>query len=273
MKGIVMEPAKASNQIGMAGWLSVIAVLLSVTGCGHTTTYPGLLSSEQESQARAAAAGPDSALKVARATHQSGDLAASIQLYRTLVGNGSVAPEVVVEFGDVLVESGSPDEAIDVYSQIDARSPARSGALLGMTRAYLNLEDPVKALNYADEVLAPRDARILIDKGVALDSLGRHAEAQALYRRVLSVTPRHVAARNDLALSLALTGQYDEAIALIGPLVRSSTATPRERENLAIIYGLMGDGDRATMLSRVDLDEGTTRANLAFLAAVRGTKP
>ena len=108
---------------------------------------------------------------------------------------------------------------------------------------------------------------------LALDSLGRHAEAQALYRRVLSVTPRHVAARNDLALSLALTGQYDEAIALIGPLVRSSTATPRERENLAIIYGLMGDGDRATMLSRVDLDEGTTRANLAFLAAVRGTKP
>jgi hypothetical protein len=41
---------------------------------------------------------------------------------------------------------------------------------------------------------------------------------------------------------------------------------------MAIIYGLMGDADRATMLSRVDLDEGTTKSNLLFFATVRGTK-
>jgi hypothetical protein len=38
---------------------------------------------------------------------------------------------------------------------------------------------------------------------------------------------------------------------------------------MAVIYGLKGDADHAATLSRVDLDEGATRDNLAFLAAVR----
>jgi Flp pilus assembly protein TadD len=90
---------------------------------------------------------------------------------------------------------------------------------------------------------------------------------------VLRAAPRHVAARNNLALSLALTAQYDQAIAIIAPLARSSVATPKVRENMAVIYGLMGDTDRATTLSRIDLDEGATQANLTFLAAVRGKTP
>jgi Flp pilus assembly protein TadD len=181
----------------------------------------------------------------------------------------------MVEFGDTLVEAGSSDDAITIYSRIGTKSSARLGALLGLTRVYLGLDDPAKALDYADEALKlePHDTRVLVDRGVALDSLGRHGEAQECYRAVLGVTPRNVSARNNLALSLALTGNYDEAIALIAPLVRSSSVTPRERENMAVIYGLMGDAGRAAALSRMDLDEGTTQANLGFLAAVRGTKP
>jgi Flp pilus assembly protein TadD len=67
-----------------------------------------------------------------------------------------------------------------------------------------------------------------------------------------------------------VTGQYDEAIALLTPLARSSEATPRIRENLALVYGLMGDADRAAMMSRADLDDSSIRANLEFIAAVRG---
>jgi Flp pilus assembly protein TadD len=255
-------------------WPLLIAAMLMLTRCGDApnSSAPPF---ENESSAGTSSAYGGAALRLARATRQAGDLAASVQLYRNLVAGRSAAPEVEVELGDVLVEAGSPDDAIDTYSQIGARSPARLGALLGMTRAYLNLGDPAKALEYATEAqaLGPRDARVLVDKGIALDTLNRHDEAQKLYREVLVAVPRHVSARNNLALSLALTGQYDEALALIGPLVRSSSATPRERENMAIIYGLMGDADHATLLSRVDLDEVTTRSNLTFFANVRGARP
>jgi Flp pilus assembly protein TadD len=256
------------------GWPILIAAVMLLSGCGDAGVF-SKLPFGNESSARTLSADTGTALRLARATRQAGDLNASVQLYRNLVASRSVTPDVEVEFGDVLVEVGSPDDAIDIFGQIDSRSPARLGALLGLTRAYLNLSEPAKALEYANEAqgLAPHDARVLVDKGVALDTLNRHAEAQELYRAVLVILPRHVSARNNLALSLALTGRYDEALALMGPLVRSSSATSRERENMAMIYGLMGDADHATMLSRVDLDEATTRSNLIFFTAVRGSKP
>jgi Flp pilus assembly protein TadD len=251
-----------------------IAAMGLLAGCADTTTFSPLASAK-EMPAQGTPADADAALRLARATRQAGDLTSAIQLYRTLVATKSAAAEVVVEFGDVLLEAGSPDDAITTYSQVDAKSSARLGALLGLTRSYLDLGEPAKALDYADDALrlAPQDARVLVDRGVALDSLKRHAEAQQCYREVLKVAPRHVSARNNLALSLALSGNYDEALALIAPLVRSPAATPRERENMVVIYGLMGDTSRAATLSRMDLDEGTTQANLGFLAAVRETRP
>ena len=266
--------AKALSRAGVAGWPLLIVAIVPLTGCAGIK-FPSFTTSANEGPAQVASGDAGAMLKLARATRQAGDFPAAIQLYRNVIATNSATPDILVEFGDVLLASGSPDDAIDIYSRVGARSAARLGALLGLTRAYMNLSQPAKALEYANEarVLEPQDARVLVDRGVALDTLGRHTEAQECYRTVLAVTPRHVAARNNLALSLALTGQYDEAIALMAPLVRSSAATPQVRENMAVIYGLKGDADRAATLSRVDLDEGTTQANLAFLAAVHGTKP
>jgi Flp pilus assembly protein TadD len=243
-------------------------------GCGGTQ-YTGLLSLSNDTNTRGESGDAGSVLRLARATRQAGDVTTAIRLYKGLAANPSVAPAILVEYGDVLMEAGFPDDAIEAYSRVGVGSPAHLPALLGMARAQLKLGDPTAALTYLATAadVAPRDPRVLVDKGVALDTLGRHAEAQASYRAALSITPEHVAARNDLALSLAITGQFPEAIALITPLARSSSATPRTRENMALIYGLMGDSDRAASISRIDLDEGTTRANLAFLDAVRRSNP
>jgi Flp pilus assembly protein TadD len=131
------------------------------------------------------------------------------------------------------------------------------------------------ALTYADKALklAPGDTRVLVDRGATLDALQRHAEAQASYRAALAIAPRNVPARNDLALSLALTGQFSEAIRLIAPLARSSTATPKIRENLALILGLSGDDASAAKVSRMDLDAVSTADNLTFFDQARTAKP
>jgi Flp pilus assembly protein TadD len=269
-----MAGKKASCRGPMASWPVLIALILPLVGCVRTQ-YADSQSVRNDSRTQSGAADAGAALRLARATRQAGDLATAIPLYRNLTSGRSAAPDVLVEYADALVEGGYPDDAIDVYSRIGTGSWYRLEALLGMARADLKLGDPAAALDYLAKalVLGPRDARVLVDKGVALDTLSRHTEAQACYRAVLSETPRHVSARNNLALSLALTGQYQEALALIEPLVRSSNATARTRENMALIYGLMGDTDRASVISRVDLDEGSTQANMVFLAAVRETKP
>ena len=80
-------------------------------------------------------------------------------------------------------------------------------------------------------------------------------------------------ARNNLALSLALTGHFADALDIMTPLARSTTATARIRQNLALIYGLKGDNERATAMSRMDLDQQTTEANLKFFSFVRSGSP
>ncbi len=256
------------------GWPTLFTAMMFVGGCGGAKT-PDLPPLASESRQLNPVDDSGSALRLARATRSAGDLASAVQIYRKLIANNSVGADIEVELGDVLLESGSPDDAIDIYSQVEAKAPARLSAALGLTRAYIALGEPTKALGFADEArrLGPKDPRMLVDRGVALDSLERHAEAQDCYRTVLAATPRHISARNDLALSLALSGQYDEAITIISPLARSSSATPKLRENMAVIYGLKGDAENAAMVSRADLDDDATKDNLAFLAAVRATAP
>jgi len=221
--------------------------------------------------AAAAAEDVQTALQMARAARAAGDPAAAAPLYRKAL-TLRADPAVQAELGDVLLQAGLIDDAIGAYEAVEAGSPARVDALLGLQRAYARLDQPQKALAYAQQAadLGPRDERAQIGLGVALDAAGRHAEAQAAYRRALAVAPRSVAARNDLALSLALTGGYDEAVDLLTPIARSANATPQVRQNLAMVYGLKGDREQALALGRADLDPAQAEANLRLFELARG---
>ena len=194
-----------------------------------------------------------------------------MSLYKTLAAARPDDTAIAREYGDALSDAGYLDDAIGIYSKINTQSKDGVAALLGLERAYLRLGDSNKALVYADQAvaLAPQGAGALIGRGVALDTLGRHGEAQSCYRTVLATASRNVVARNDLALSLALTGDFSQAIAIMTPIARSAGATPRERQNLALIYGLQGNRNAAEAFSRMDLDAADTDANLRFFDMVR----
>jgi Flp pilus assembly protein TadD len=248
-----------------------VAMATALTGCA--------LLPQGASDANSIASAPSQidtgqALRIARASRQAGDFASSINLYRSVLAAKPDDSALIVEFGDTLVEAGLADDAIAAYSRTDKTSVSRLPALLGLARASLAISQPAKALQYSEEAvaLAPKDARAIIARAVSLDMLNRHAEAQVAYRAVLVTEPLSVAARNDLALSLAMTGQLDEALTIIEPMARSPAAKPQTRQNLALIYGLLGDDARATAMSRLDLDDAATAANLSFFARVRSAK-
>ena len=92
-------------------------------------------------------------------------------------------------------------------------------------------------------------------RDVALDTLGRHAEAQKEYRAALAINPNNKTAISNLGLSLALAGNPAEGEALLEPLADGPSSTPRLRQNLALVLGLKGDGTRAAQLARADLSE------------------
>jgi len=221
--------------------------------------------------AEAAANQGGAALRLARAARAVKDFPAAINLYKSVIAADPADTDTVVEMGLTELEAGQVDDAIATFQAVPATSKSQFAAQLALERVYLMQSQPVRALDYANKAVAldARSPAALVGRGVALDLLARHPQAQASYRSALAIMPDDVPARSNLALSLAMSGEFDEAIAIMVPLARAPSATPRLRQNLALIYGLKGDMTAARALSRVDLDAKTTDENLKFFAMVR----
>ena len=102
---------------------------------------------------------------------------------------------------------------------------------------------------------------------------GRHAEAQANYRRGIELAPGDATLRSNYGLSLAITGPPDAAIAQLAPLASSQNATPRMRQNLAFAFAMAGDLSNALQLCRRDMDERYAQQQLAYYAQLRSLPP
>ncbi len=81
--------------------------------------------------------------------------------------------------------------------------------------------------------------------------------------------PSTLKLRNNLALSLALTGDFDEAARILREIAADPLATVRNRQNLALVYGLAGQPAKAARIARMDLGEAAVRNNLAYYETLR----
>jgi Flp pilus assembly protein TadD len=214
-------------------------------------------------------------MHIAAVAKANGDFSNALGVYRRAAAVAPQRAAPFVKLGDTLLEMGSVNDAIRAYNSALAREARDPEALRGLAKAYLKtgrpeLADKPLSIAYRD---TPNDPKLLLLIGVANDYNGQHQEAQKRYRQGLVVRPRDPALTTNLALSLALTGNYPQAIALLGPLAAAPTATPSERQTLALIYGLQGDRRHAARLARVDLDAASVEHNLAFYDTLRKLSP
>jgi Flp pilus assembly protein TadD len=214
-------------------------------------------------------------MHIAAAARGGGDLDTAVGLYRRAA---ELNPEAAAPFtaaGDALAGMGQINEAIVTYRAALAREPRHPAALRGLARAYLRSGKPELALEPLGVAYAqtPNDPKILQLIGVAEDFAGRHAAAQARYRRGLEFLPGDRGLSVNLALSLALSGQYGEAVAVLGPIALGPGGTPGERQNLALIYALQGDNRAAERVARLDLDPQAAQRQLAYYETLRHLSP
>lgn len=213
----------------------------------------------------------DALLRLARKLKAGDQPALAVEAYRKVLRAGAPTDGVRLEFADALEAANLLDEATSTYLPLAAIPAMAPGARLGLMRVHLKLGEPARALDEYAQLKDPaslHDIRLFLCRGIALDRLRRHGEAQASYRQALAIDPRSVSARNDLGLSLALDGHYDEAVALLRPLAASADASPRVRQNLALVYGLMGKSDLAAQLGAADLSPEDVSGNARFLASL-----
>jgi Flp pilus assembly protein TadD len=217
----------------------------------------------------------DTLMRLAGDAHAGGDLAAAVGFYRRAAALDDTAVAPFVGAGNTLLEMGNANEAIVAYNAALARNEHDPEALRGLAKANLLTGKPELAgapLGTAYQQ-TPNDPKLLQLIGVADDYSGEHAEAQARYRRGLELLPHDPGLSLDLALSLALTGDYQGAIAVLQPVALARGSSPRERQTLALIYGLAGDRIEAARIGRLDLDPQAVEHNLAYYDSLRRLAP
>lgn len=216
--------------------------------------------------------GQDSLLRLARRLRDDGQIMPALETFQRIAKMAPQDHEIQLEVADIQLAARRYDDAAGIYQKLVEIPEQRSGARLGLMRIAYALDDFEGVLTQFEMLRAHgpvTDVRAWLCQAVTLDRLKRHGEAQASYRNALAIAPRSIAARNNLALSLALVRQYEEAVAILRPLAASSDALPRVRQNLALIYGLMGKADDAEQLGLHDLTEIEVAQNTEFFKSLQ----
>jgi Flp pilus assembly protein TadD len=214
-------------------------------------------------------------MRVAAAAQSGGDFPNAVGVYRRAAEMAPQDPAPLIAAGDALLRMGAVNEAIVSYNQALVRPGDTQGAQIGLAKAFLKTGKPELALAPLDRALeaSPDDPKLLLLVGVTRDLAGQHFEAQSYYRNGLIRAPGDPALTLDLALSLALSGDYSSAIAVLQPLAMASTSSSRERQTLALIYGLKGNQAEAARVGRIDLDDTAVAHNLAYYQTLRDLSP
>jgi Flp pilus assembly protein TadD len=252
---------------------SIVAALL-LAGCVTTPIHLDPLSVEGRD-----GGGPIPTyamlMRIGAAAQSGGDLPNALGVYRRAAELAPQDPAPLIAAGDVLVQMGNINEAIVSYDAALVRPGDNQGAQLGLARAFLKTGKPELALTPLAKAMeaSPDNPKLLLLLGVTKDLAGSHLEAQAYYRDGLLRAPGDPGLTVDLALSLAISGNYPQAISVLQPLAMSPAGTAQERQTLALIYGLSGNTREAARLGRIDLDDASVEQNLAYYQSLRDLSP
>ena len=213
---------------------------------------------------------PAASLKVADAAMQGGAPDMALRVTDAVLEKEPANASALLHQGAALAALGRESEAALSFQRALALEPGSRAARLGLGRVRLQ-SDPAQAETLFADVLKqhPADVAALTDRGIALDLLGRHGEAQASYRAALAQQPDSTAAEVDLALSLALAGHARQAVGMLQPLAAGSSANRRVQDDLAVALAMSGDTRQASEVLAPELDKSQITAAISAYQALQ----
>ncbi len=242
---------KFNNPQGALKRAGAIAMLLAVAACAATTEPPaeataGLDADRAERFARL--------LQNCDRLRRTDNLVLATGVCRRAheVAPDDAAP--LIRLGALHAQMGDHRQAAESYRGAIDRDVALVEPRIGLGKSLIALQQYEPALHQLQiaREREPGNPRVLSAIGVIRDLEGDHVTAQAMYRAGLEAAPQDVALRNNLALSLTLSGANGEAIAILREIVAGPGSNPTSRQNLALAHVRNGDTEIAEAIDRID---------------------
>ena len=148
--------------------------------------------------------------------------------------------QALIGAGKAALVLGDTQAAAGFFGRAEEAWPGSPLPQIGIGAALAHEGDASAALRYFAQAaqLGATVQSFALDRGLAFDLLGRHAEAQSDYRIALNTIDGDEARRR-LALSLAISGLKADALNTLGPLMaRGDAGAARSR---AFVLALSGD--------------------------------
>ena len=194
--------------------------------------------------------------------------------YQRAVDSNPKDADALARLGHARLATRRFAEAEQAFRRALAVNPGLANALYGLGKLKIEVDQPQEAAQHFAQAISKAQGseglhRLYNGLGIALDMQSDHAGAQQAYRTGLDQVPADLALRNNLALSLAATGDYEQAIAIMETVARDGRAKSRHRQNLAMIYGMAGRDADAARAIEGDLGQSEVQANLAYYGWLR----
>jgi Flp pilus assembly protein TadD len=199
---------------------------------------------------------------------------AAVNYYQSLYSRDRDNMEALLGLAQNLRYIGSAPQAVTMLREAMEQGRATETVLRAeLGKALVASGQTTEAIASLTEtsVIIPDDWEVLSALGIAYDLNSDPENAHISYRKALAISPNNISVINNLALSLALSGAIDEGIDLLVRAAALPDAVAHIRQNLALMYAMQGDLDRAQALAKRDLPPEMVEHNVSFYQALGAT--
>ncbi len=174
-------------------------------------------------------------LRYCNKMYSAGDLYTAASMCQRAFDTRPTNPAPLYTLAEIYKDLDAPEQAANAYRAAILINPDDFDALYGLAKTSIDQGkyDIAEAQLERALQLNDNDPRVYSAMGVVKDQKGEHGVAQALYRTGLLIDPDNVSLRNNLGLSLTLSGDQSESIAVLREVAREPKAGKVGSKNLA----------------------------------------